>query len=155
MLLVGVILWLSGVVVVVQRAHVSSGCGMTSMQVGGWQGFGGVRQAGRQAGSRGAERGSGERVRGEGECGRGGGVGAWSNVGWVSRVECRRRYGRRLAGLRVGRWGESWAFPASFLVLQRVVTTTVLLLRGKYRMQSDDTEYTSIQIRQGGTHCCL
>jgi len=70
-----------GVVVVVQRAHVSSGCGMTSMQVGGWQGFGGVRQAGRQAGSSRAEEGgmegavSGERVRGEGECGRGGG--AW------------------------------------------------------------------------------
>lgn len=39
------------------------------MQVGGWQGFGGVRQTGRQAGrragSRRAERGSGERVGGE------------------------------------------------------------------------------------------
>ena len=83
--------------------------------------MGSGRLADRQAvvGRRG-EGGSGERVRGEGECGRGGG--AWSNVGWVSRA------GGVFAavmddGLRLGRWGERRKLGVfSFLVLLEVTT---------------------------------
>ena len=71
------------------------------------------------------EGGSGERVRGEGECGRGGG--AWSNVGWVSRA------GGVFAAVMDDGWLEGRSVGrklgvASFLVLLEV--TAVLLLGG-------------------------
>ena len=85
------------------------------------------------------EGGSGERVRGEGECGRGGG--AWSNVGWVSRA------GGVFAavmddGLRLGRWGESWALPASLFCWKSLLCCCweALEIQNRYRTMQNTVQ---------------